>query len=136
MTFASSLAFFHINPQFTRIHRVMCDKGDYVAENKPQFTLATMCPPLVVGAPIHPVSTASLNTSLLGIYRLMSGQTKDVFPGGLGFVAVQDLAKAHLLAFEKEEAGGSRFLVSEGWHSWQEVSFLLQPSFFSSRSID
>lgn len=43
----------------------------------------------------------------------MSGQIKAVPPAGLGFVAVQDLAKAHVAAFEKEAAGGKRFLMGE-----------------------
>ncbi|QYT06292.1 Epimerase domain-containing protein [Trichoderma simmonsii] len=52
---------------------------DYVETNKPSFTVATLCPPMVYGPIVHSVSDVkSLNTSSGDINRLIDGSEKDV----------------------------------------------------------
>lgn len=96
---------------------------DFLAEHKPNFTLATICPPMVYGPAVHSVeSLDKLNTSSADIYRLMNGSEKTVPETSFyAFVDVRDVAEAHRLAYEKEEAGGERFFVTGGGYSYQEV---------------
>ena len=58
---------------------------DFVEEKKPNFTLATICPPMVYGPLENDANLAHLNTSSADIYRFMDGSTKEpghtIFPG-------------------------------------------------------
>ena len=56
---------------------------DFVKEKNPNFTLATICPPMVYGPLQDDASIAHLNTSSADIYRLMNGTSKE--PGHTGF---------------------------------------------------
>ena len=60
---------------------------DFVEAKKPNFTLATVNPPMVYGPIEHDASIAHLNTSSADIYRFMNGSTKEpgptLFPGEL-----------------------------------------------------
>ena len=37
------------------------------------------------------------------------------------YVDVRDVAKAHVLAIQKPEAGGSRYVVAAGVFTWQDI---------------
>lgn len=58
---------------------------DFVEEKKPNFSLATICPPMVYGPLENDASLAHLNTSSADIYRFMDGSAKEpghtIFPG-------------------------------------------------------
>ena len=58
---------------------------DFVKTEKPNFDLATICPPMVYGPLAHDASLDHLNTSSADIFRFMSGSQKEVgqttFPG-------------------------------------------------------
>lgn len=43
---------------------------------------------------------------------------------GASWIDVRDLAERHVLALEKEEAGGERFIVSAGWYRFLRVCIL------------
>lgn len=101
---------------------------DFVKEQKQNFSLATICPPMVYGPNVHSLeSLDKLNTSSADIYRLMNGSEKSVPETQFyAFVDVRDVAEAHRLAYEKEEAGGERFLVTGGSYSYQEVCDIIR----------
>ncbi len=89
-------------------------------ENKPAFTLATICPTWVFG-PHEPAlaSTTKLNESSGLLFGLFGKKEIPDFDFG-GFVDVRDVAAAHIAAVEKDEAAGQRFLV--GIHfDWQSA---------------
>ena len=58
---------------------------DFVKDKKPNFSLATICPPMVYGPLENDASLAHLNTSSADIYRFMDGSAKEpgstMFPG-------------------------------------------------------
>ena len=58
---------------------------DFVKEKKPNFSLATICPPMVYGPIENDGHLAHLNTSSADIYRFMNGTTTEpgptLFPG-------------------------------------------------------
>jgi NADPH-dependent methylglyoxal reductase len=79
-------------------------------EQKPSFTLSTINPPWVFGPSVSGSSLGHLNGipgSCLEIDKWQhQGNSLTNFAG---FADVRDLAKAHLLAYETEEAGGQIF---------------------------
>ncbi|KAG5351733.1 hypothetical protein C0989_005134 [Termitomyces sp. Mn162] len=52
--------------------------------------------------------------------RVVGGQTEDFLKTGLAFIDVRDVAQAHVLALEKEAAGGERIIISAGSFIWQQ----------------
>lgn len=104
---------------------------DFVKEQKPQFTISTICPPMVYGPVAHYVpSLDKLNTSVADIYRLFNGSTKEVpvttFPL---FVDVRNVGQAHLRAFEVPEAANQRFLIESGNFFYSQVCEILLSEF-------
>lgn len=60
---------------------------------------------------------------MVDLYNTLSGKkTPEVLTGpGNAYVDVRDLARAHVLAIQRDDAGGQRIIVSAGSHFWQEV---------------
>lgn len=84
---------------------------DWTAANKPAFTLATICPPWVFGPHVAPLKDVKkLNESTGILFGLLD---REAVPATdfAGFADVRNVAEAHVAAFEREEAGGQRFLV-------------------------
>jgi len=69
-------------------------------EEKPDFELITLCPPMVYGEVAQYVpSTEALNTSSERLYTILAGKVKEIPTQGVVlFVNVQDLGNAHVLA--------------------------------------
>jgi len=98
---------------------------DFVEKEKPNFTLATICPPLVLGPIVHYLNSLdSLNTSNQRIRDIVQGKAKDEIPetGTFLWTDVRDLALAHVLAAEKEEAANKRFFIVTGYFSNKEIA--------------
>ena len=86
---------------------------DWVAANKPAFTLTALCPPWVFGPAVGDVELDKLGESLHSLWTLVDAKTVHPFDFG-GFVDVRTIAEAHLLAYEKgDAAAGKRFLVGQ-----------------------
>ncbi|OAA66943.1 ketoreductase [Niveomyces insectorum RCEF 264] len=99
---------------------------DFVANEKPNFDLSTICPPLVFGPVEHHLASLDrLNTSNLLIRDIIQGKhvNSDVIPprGGPIFTDVRDLALAHVRAIEVPEAGGKRFFVVSDYYSGKRI---------------
>ncbi|KAG9094180.1 methylglyoxal reductase (NADPH-dependent) gre2 [Ceratobasidium sp. 370] len=96
----------------------------FVETEKPNFDLVTICPPLVHGPVLQEVtSLKALNTSSAQFYSIFNGEVKQLTNVGVWlWVDVRDVAKAHVAALEKPEAGGRRFLVSEGTFNVAQVA--------------
>jgi len=86
---------------------------DFVEQEKPNFTITTINPPLVLGPVVHYLNSLDgLNTSNQTIRDIAQGKAKDEIPSSIFFwVDVRDVALAHVLAAEKPEAAGKRFFV-------------------------
>ncbi|KAL4863939.1 hypothetical protein BDV12DRAFT_206064 [Aspergillus spectabilis] len=97
---------------------------DFVKDNKPNFDIATIMPPMIYGPNINATANLKkLNTSSGDIYRLMSPQSRstDPVPQNIfwSFVHVRDVAEAHLRAYDTPEAGGERFFICKGNFTYQ-----------------
>ncbi|KAJ5728520.1 ketoreductase [Penicillium malachiteum] len=104
----------------------------FMEEEKPGFSLATICPPYVFGPPIHvPESQKALNTSNAYFAMLMHGGWKEKLPptGTWLWVDVRDIALAHVRAMEVPEAAGKRFFTTAGHFDMKEVAEIAQKRF-------
>ena len=104
---------------------------EFIKENNTSFTLATVNPGLVFGPQAFITGVKeTLNTSsevLNGIIKLQPGDPLPPYKGT--FVDVRDVALAHLVAFEKEEAQGKRLLLCNGRGCAQSVLDVLHENF-------
>lgn len=93
---------------------------DFVENEKPNFDIATINPPLVLGPIVHYLnSLEAINTSNQRMRDLVQGKMKDGLTptGTFLWVDVRDVALAHVRAIEVSEAGGQRFFVTAGFYS-------------------
>ncbi|RDW91647.1 hypothetical protein BP5796_02812 [Coleophoma crateriformis] len=90
----------------------------FVEEEKPNFDLVTICPPLVFGPTAHELnSLLDINTSNQRFVDLVQGKWKSEILPSMGvnlWVDVRDVALAHIAAFERPDAGGKRFFCVAG----------------------
>jgi len=110
--------------------KVFAEKAawDFVEKNKPNFSITTICPPMVYGPVEHVVdSMDKLNTSSADIYRLMNGSEKTVPETSfLAFVDVREVAEAHLRAYESEKAANQRYFCTAGNFTYQQCCDIIR----------
>lgn len=105
---------------------------DFVEKEKPNFDIATMCPPLVLGPIVHYLNDLdALNTSNQRVRNLLTGQNKKEIPdtGTYLWTDVRDLALGHVKAMELPEAGGKRFFFTEGYFTNKEICEIIRKNF-------
>ncbi|KAK4493757.1 hypothetical protein PRZ48_014942 [Zasmidium cellare] len=105
---------------------------DFVKNEKPNFTVSTMCPPLVLGPIVHYLNSLdALNTSNQRIRDCMLGKWKDEIPatGTFIWVDVRNLALCHVLAIEREDAANKRFFITEGHFSNRRIADVIAKNF-------
>ncbi|KAI9757287.1 MAG: hypothetical protein M4579_003498 [Chaenotheca gracillima] len=117
-----------------RASKVFAEKAawEFVEKEKPNFTLSTMCPPLVLGPVTHYLNSLdAVNTSNQRTRNMMQGQCKNEIPdtGVYLWVDVRDLALAHVLAMEKPEAAGKRFFITTGYFSNKEIAAAIRKNY-------
>ena len=99
---------------------------EYVKNEKPGFSITTLCPPMIYGPPIHsPPSLAELNESNSQLWKIISSGKDAEVPDAHTplYVDVRDIAMAHILALENPKAEGQRYTVVGAQYSNQEVPF-------------
>eukprot|EP01104_Vermistella_antarctica_P010580 TRINITY_DN2832_c0_g3_i1.p1 TRINITY_DN2832_c0_g3~~TRINITY_DN2832_c0_g3_i1.p1 ORF type:complete len:325 (-),score=88.81 TRINITY_DN2832_c0_g3_i1:721-1695(-) len=92
----------------------------FVEEKKPSFSLVTVCPTLVIG----PMLQTSANYTNLAVLAFLKGERSEVPNGSISMVHVNDVAEAHVAAFEKEDASGRYLAVSRSL-LWDDIMALL-----------
>lgn len=98
---------------------------DFVKEMKPNFDVATICPPMIYGPLDHDASLDHLNTSSADIYRMMNGSEKEPGPTGFpAFADVRDVGEAHVKAYENPQ--GSRYFITTGNFQYPEVCEIIK----------
>jgi len=105
---------------------------EFQKSEKPNFTISTVCPPLVLGPIVHYLNSLdALNTSNQRVRNLVTGQCKKEIPdtGTFIWVDVRDLALAHVKAIEVAEAAGKRFFVTAGYFSNKEICEIIRKNF-------
>jgi nucleoside-diphosphate-sugar epimerase len=102
----------------------------FIEEEKPNFDLVTLTPPMVYGPLRHSISGVdNLNESTARIYNLFFTTSKDAElpPNGMPvYTDVRDLAIAHLKAATIPEASNKRFIICKGQITSQEISDILR----------
>ncbi|KAG5641705.1 hypothetical protein DXG03_004409 [Asterophora parasitica] len=109
-------------PSKYRASKTLAEKAawEFYEKNKSdiKWDLSVLNPPFVFGPAIHDVkSTDALNTSARQWYEtvLVDGKSKDFLTvQGSAYIDVRDVAESHVLALEKEAAGGERIIISAG----------------------
>jgi len=105
---------------------------DFLEKEKPNFTVTTLCPPLVLGPIVHYLNSLdALNTSNQRIRDIAMGKQKDGLSptGTFLWVDVRDLALAHVKAAELPEAANKRFFVTAGHFSNKEIANIIREAF-------
>ncbi|KAI9736802.1 MAG: methylglyoxal reductase (NADPH-dependent) gre2 [Claussenomyces sp. TS43310] len=110
---------------------------EYAEKNKTNFSIATICPPMVYGPPKQTLeSLDKLNTSTADIYRLFNGSEKEVPPTAFwNWVDVRDVGQAHLKAYEVPEAAGQRYFCTAGRYSYQQICDIIRKDFPELREV-
>jgi nucleoside-diphosphate-sugar epimerase len=105
---------------------------DFVEKEKPNFDIATINPPLVLG-PVVPYlnSLDAVNTSNSRVSNLVRGNNRDkLLPTGTFlWVDVHDVALAHVRAIEVPEAGGERFFLVAGLYSNKDIADIIRETY-------
>ena len=104
---------------------------DFVKENKPNFTLSTVNPGYVFGPQAFASdATGTLNLSAETVSSTLKLKSDDeVLDQALAFVDVRDVAGAHLVAFEKEDAEGQRLLLYSERYCGQDLLDIVNENF-------
>ncbi|KAM0229132.1 hypothetical protein ACHAPO_010162 [Fusarium lateritium] len=105
---------------------------DFMAEKKPNFSLTTICPPMIYGPVKYPVkSLDSVNTSNQLLADIISGKHKDSLPATQLplWVDVRDVALAHVKAVQTDEAADKRIFITAGHYSNQDLYRVLRENF-------
>ncbi|KAK6461099.1 protein induced by osmotic stress [Scheffersomyces coipomensis] len=102
----------------------------FIETESPNFTLTSINPLYVLGPQIDPTKTKDLNLSaqIVGnVLNLKPDEPIPVFGGAM--IDVRDVAKAHILAFEKDEAQGKRFVLAEAYFTNQTLLDIIRKEF-------
>lgn len=105
---------------------------DFVENEKPNFTLTTLNPPLVLGPVVHYFNDLnSINTSNETVRDMIQGKFKKELGASRVplWVDVRDIALAHVRAIEREEAQGKRFFVTAGFFRNSEIADIIKKNF-------
>jgi len=97
---------------------------DFVKEKGVKWDLVTILPPFVFGPLLQETPTKdSLNFSTELIYQAVVNPKTgaDLYSYAGNWVDVRDIALAHVLALQKEAAGGERIIVTAGHFAWQDM---------------
>ncbi|KAJ8143556.1 hypothetical protein OY671_003314 [Metschnikowia pulcherrima] len=103
---------------------------DFVAAEKPNFTINYVNPSFVFGPQAFDSEVKDeLNTSsefINSFLKMTGNEPVPAFKGG--FVDVRDVAKAHLVAFEKDSSN-QRLLLNSGRVTGQDIADVLNDNF-------
>ncbi|KAL3442376.1 MFS general substrate transporter [Aspergillus insuetus] len=107
-----------------RASKVVAERAawEYIATHDVGYTLVTLCPGMVFGRMIHPVSSLdSLNASNQIVWDVLRA---DEIPPTKApvWIDVEDLALVSLRALATPLAGHERFLVTKGPYDTQEIA--------------
>ncbi|MEO1435075.1 MAG: aldehyde reductase [Bacteroidota bacterium] len=94
----------------------------FIQQSDSEMELVTVCP----GAILGPVLEKDFGTSANIVIKTMDGSTPALPRLGFDMVDVRNVANLHLLAMEKPEAKGERFIASAGYRTFKQVADTLR----------
>jgi nucleoside-diphosphate-sugar epimerase len=124
------------NPNGYRASKTFAERAawDFLENEKPNFTVSTICPPLVLGPIVHYLNSLdALNTSNKGVLNQVQGGARDADDKPMNpvyiWVDVRDVAEAHVNAMEIEAAANKRFFTTAGHFSWNRIAKIIRDNF-------
>lgn len=105
---------------------------EFMETEKPNFDLATINPPLVLGPVVHYLNSLdNINTSNTFVRDMIQGKMREKLAPTIFFpwVDVRDVALAHIKAMEIPAAGGNRFFVISGNLCNADVATIIKSNF-------
>ncbi|WVQ82102.1 hypothetical protein IAT38_004230 [Cryptococcus sp. DSM 104549] len=124
-----------------RASKVLAEKAfwSFLEDKKPAFDGVTIHPPMVYGPIIHQCDDPKKLNHSVGnrIYPYVVGRMKqsDLPESGSNYVDVRDVALAQVKAMTVEEAGGERFICSNGPYSGNDVCVVLNREFPDLKNV-
>ncbi|RJE27644.1 Male sterility protein [Aspergillus sclerotialis] len=114
-----------------RASKVIAEKAawDFIRDNPVNYTLVTLCPGMVFGRMIHPISSLSqLNTSNQIVWGVISaGEGREMPPTkGPVWTDVEDLSLISLRSLTYPLSSHERFLTTEGSYDTQEIADIVR----------
>ncbi|KAJ5691690.1 hypothetical protein N7488_012425 [Penicillium malachiteum] len=114
-----------------RASKVVAERAawDFVRDNPVQYQLVTLCPGMVFGKMIHPISSLSqLNASNQIVWQVLNAGRDGVIPptNAPVWVDVEDLAQVCRQALLFETSEHERFLVTSSAYDTQEISDVIR----------
>ncbi|CAI5760505.1 unnamed protein product [Candida verbasci] len=108
---------------------------EFYKENKPKWKLSTVNPSFIFGPQFNSDGVkATLNTSSEVINNILKlGPDGQLPPFKGGWVDVRDVAKAHIVAFEKDSAIDQRLLLNQSRFATQSIIDIINENFESLR---
>ncbi|MCJ1464135.1 methylglyoxal reductase (NADPH-dependent) gre2 [Pseudocyphellaria aurata] len=104
------------------------DAWDFVEKEKPNFTLAACVSPLSLGPTLQDVAPNPSGKINQRVRAYLQGAAIQVFPP-IFFVDSRDAAMSLVLAAEKEEAAGKRFLIVAGKYNDKQIMGIIGHKF-------
>lgn len=98
---------------------------DHVKTVDPAMELTTICPSLVMGAPLG----ASIGSSMGVVQRILRRKDPMLANFGLSMVDVGDVAEAHVRALSRPESIGKRIMVAHDFLWFREMAETLKARF-------
>ncbi|KAK3175665.1 methylglyoxal reductase (NADPH-dependent) gre2 [Lecanicillium sp. MT-2017a] len=118
-----------------RVSKTLAERAawDFVRDEKPNFDLVTVNPPLVLGPVVHHLATLdTINTSNERVVQLLSGKWKEGIPDTgpvVLWIDVRDVATAHVKAMENPAAGGHRLYTVGGRFTNKEIADIVRKGY-------
>ncbi|KAF5312153.1 hypothetical protein D9619_003808 [Psilocybe cf. subviscida] len=101
------------------------------------WDLVTLHPPLVVGPTLLEVNTPDDLGVSIGAWfsNVFEDKPEETLKATYGYIHVEDISLAHVVALQKKEAAGERIIVASGGTTYQATRNMLQnihPEYYSS----
>ncbi|KAK6460303.1 osmotic stress induced protein [Scheffersomyces coipomensis] len=103
---------------------------DFVKDEKPNFQLSTILPGSVFGPQAFESGVSNLHLSAAMVAKVLKLKRDDAIPDIVSIaIDVRDIALAHILAFEKEEAAGQRIVGAAHRFIYSEIVDIIRRNF-------
>lgn len=90
---------------------------NFLKNEKPEFDIVTLCPPMTFGPVVHPVrKVQELNESNAMLWKIATGEKPLPVTRVPFWIDVRDLAEAHVEALLRPDAGNKRYTPASPEH--------------------